>query len=161
VAFGGSVTLYQIGLLKRLKEKNITILDYWKVPPEERRAIFFASLDADAYFCSANAISEEGYYLNVDGAGNRTASTIYGPKRLFIVAGTNKLVPDTESAFARIKEPAPKNCLRMDLKTPCAVDGVCHDCDSPSRACRVYVLTKRPARTMNTTIVLIGEDLGY
>lgn len=161
VAFGGSVTVYQSGLPQILQQKGVTILDYWQVPAEERRSIFLKSLDADAYFCSANAITEEGYYLNVDGAGNRTASTIYGPRRLYIIAGTNKLVADTQAAFARTQECAPKNCIRMGLNTPCAIDSNCHDCDSQSRACRVYVLTKRPARTINTTIVLIGEDLGY
>lgn len=160
-AFGGSVTLSQIGLARLLADKDIDILDYWQVAPEQRREIFLSSLNADGYFCSANAIIEDGSYLNVDGAGNRTASTIYGPKKLYIVAGVNKIVKDIDEAYDRAKIIAPLNCKRMSLSTPCAASGICQDCDSPARACRVFVLTKRPARTVETTIVLINEDLGY
>lgn len=160
-AFGGSETVYQIGLPELLLAKDIDILDFWQVPFSEARELYRRAFDADAYFCSANAITEDGFYLNVDGVGNRTASTIYGPKRLFIIAGINKIVPDVEAAFARLEECAPKNCIRMQRNTPCVKDNLCHDCDSQDRACRVYVLTKRPARTMPTTIVLIDDNLGF
>ena len=160
-AFGGSETLKDIGLAEKLRAKGIDVLDFWAVPIEERRCAFLRSLDADAYFCSANAVTENGYYFNVDGMGNRTASTIYGPRRLFIVAGINKLVADENAAVKRSEIAGPKNCQRMGTKAPCAADGVCHDCASPDRACRVYVLTKRPARTVDTTILLVGEELGY
>lgn len=160
-AFGGSETIKEIGLAERLENMGVELLDFWNVPADQRRAAFIRSLDADAYFCSANAVTEEGHYFNVDGMGNRTASTIYGPHKLFIVAGINKLVKNQEEAFARAEIAGPKNCRRMGTKAPCTADGKCHDCSSPDRACRVYVLTKRPARTVDTTIVLIGEELGY
>ena len=100
-AFGGSVTLSQIKLEQQLSARGISVLDYWQVEPDQRREVFLRSLDADGYFCSANAILEDGSYLNVDGAGNRTASTIYGPHKLFIVAGVNKLVSNLDESICK------------------------------------------------------------
>lgn len=162
VGVGGSVTVRNSGLLERLQKRQITILDHW-LPgqtPAEQKEIFEKGLQADAYLCSANAITEDGYILNVDGRGNRVAAHCYGPKHLYILAGTNKIVPNIEAALKRAEQAAVQNCRAKGFKTPCVETGVCCDCDAPDRSCRAYLLLRRPTRAVPVTIVLIDQELG-
>ena len=157
VGFGGSKTLEALGLYEKLSENN-TVFWHWKEPGREtlRSAAF-----TDVYLCSANAISEDGEILNIDGTGNRLASTVFGHGRVFIVAGTNKLCPDFDSALYRARNVAAvKNCARFGRKTPCQFDGKCHDCRSPERICRALTVLWAPMNGMETEVVLINEDLG-
>ena len=157
VGFGGSKTLEALGLFETLSENN-TVFWHWKAPGKEtlRSAAF-----ADVYLSSANAVSEDGEIFNIDGTGNRVASTLYGHGRLYIVAGTNKICPDFDAALYRARNTAAvKNCARFGKKTPCQVDGKCHDCRSPERICRALTVLWAPMNGVDTEVVLIGEELG-
>ena len=162
VSVGGSVTVRNSGLLERLQERQITILDHWRPgqTQAEQQEIFEKGLQADAYLCSANAITEDGYILNVDGRGNRVAAHCYGPKHLYLLAGINKIVPDIVTALDRVQQAAVQNCRAKGFKTPCVETGVCCDCDSSDRSCRAYLLLRRPTRAVPVTVVLIGQTLG-
>lgn len=162
VSFGGSVTLRQMGLFEKLAAHN-EIYDHWNVPEgmsaNEVRA---KAMTTEAYVASANAISETGEIVNIDGTGNRVASTIFGHKRLYIVAGSNKIAPDLASAIERARNvAAPLNAKRLNRNTPCAIDGKCHDCLSPECICSVMSIHRRPAGGTATEIVLINQELGY
>ena len=159
---GGSLTLQQLGLLEALEAKGVEVIYHYghDLTPAERRFNMRRELMADIYFCSANAITEQGWIFNTDGAGNRVAATILGPEKVYIVASTNKIVSDLAAAERRVAEIAPYNCQRLHFDTPCALTGVCEDCDSPDRSCRVQVTLKRPPRTVDITVVLVDEKLG-
>jgi len=163
VGRGGSVTLEQLGLVKRLQSRGIVVPNPWdgSLSAEQRRMAYRDALFADIFFCSANAVAADGCILSVDGTGNRLAAHLCGPRQLFIVAGVNKLVEDEAAAFARVKYAAPRNCRRLSLQTPCAGTGQCSDCNVSARSCRAYLLLRRPARAVPTTVVLIGEELGF
>mgnify|MGYP000304257414 FL=1 len=158
VGIGGSKTIDQLGLYDRLAEHN-TVWWHWRTPG-------FATLDnaltAPVYLSSANAISEDGEILNIDGTGNRTASLMFGHKKVYIVAGTNKICPDFESALYRARNVAAvQNCRRFpDKNTPCKIDGKCHDCRSRDRICNALEVLWGPMNRMETEIVLIDGDYG-
>ena len=144
VGFGGSKTLDQLGLYELLSQNN-TVYWHWKAPGKEtrRQAAF-----TDVYCCSANAISEDGEIFNIDGTGNR-------------VAGTNKICPDFDAALKRARNTAAvKNAERLDKKTPCRIDGVCHDCHGREGICRALTVLWGPMNGMETEIVLIDGDWG-
>lgn len=157
VAFGGSVTLKEMGLYERLSENN-KVLWHW-VEPEARAA----ARNAEVYLTSVNAAAQSGELVNIDGAGNRVAATLDGHRAVYFVFGENKLTPDPESAIRRAREvAAPLNAQRLGVKTPCAADGKCHDCLSPARICRALsVLWRKPMGTEKCEIVLVRQKLGY
>ena len=157
VGFGGSKTLDQLGLYELLSQNN-TVYWHWKAPGKEtrRQAAF-----TDVYCCSANAISEDGEIFNIDGTGNRLAGTLFGHERVFIVAGTNKICPDFDAALKRARNTAAvQNAARLDKKTPCRIDGVCHDCHGKEGICRALTVLWGPMNGMETEIVLIDGDWG-
>ena len=157
IGFGGSKTLDQLGLYELLSQNN-TVYWHWKAPGKEtrRQAAF-----TDVYCCSANAISEDGEIFNIDGTGNRLAGTLFGHERVFIVAGTNKICPDFDAALKRARNTAAvKNAERLDKKTPCRIDGVCHDCHGREGICRALTVLWGPMNGMETEIVLIDGDWG-
>ena len=157
VGFGDSKTLETLGLYETLAEDN-TVFWHWKTEPNAAR---LAAMTADVYLSSANAISEDGEILNIDGTGNRLAGTLFGHKKLFIVAGGNKICPDFDSALYRARNVAAvKNCARFGKKTPCQTDGKCHDCRSPERICRALTVLWAPMGGTETEVVLINEELG-
>ena len=159
IGIGGSVTVEQMGLGDRLSREN-TVFWHWRQPAAEARKNAMA---AEVYLLSANAVSETGALVNIDGTGNRVAGTLFGPKRCIFVCGINKLCPDLASAIERARNvAAPKNAQRLGRKTPCAVDGKCHDCKAPDRICRALVVHMGvPGGFEKCEIVLIGEELGY
>lgn len=157
VGIGGSKTAEQLGLYEKLSGSN-TVYWHWKAPGAE--TIEKANA-APVYISSANAIAETGEILNIDGKGNRLAGQVYGSKRLFIVAGTNKICPDFDSALHRARNvAATQNNLRFDNNNPCRVDGKCHDCRMPSRICNALLVHWGPMMGMTTQVVLIDEELG-
>ena len=155
VTLGGSMTLKELGFPEAFA--NSTAVHWHWVRPGE----YFQT--PDIYLSSANALSENGEIVNIDGTGNRVSATLYGPKRCIFVCGVNKLRPDLESAVERARGvAAPLNAKRLSVSTPCVMDGKCHDCKSPERICRAMVIHMGPPSGMEKCeIVLIGEPLGY
>ena len=162
VSFGGSMTLKAMGMFEKLSAHN-TIYDHWNVPEgEDADDIRAKAMVTEAYVSSVNGLSETGEIINIDGTGNRVASTIFGHKRLFLVAGYNKIAPTFEDAMWRARNiAAPMNAKRLNRNTPCAVDGKCHDCCSPECICNVICIHKHPARGIETEVILINEVLGF
>ena len=158
VGIGGSKTIDQIGLYDRLTRHN-TVWWHWRTPGFDT---LDHALTAPVYLSSANAISEDGEILNIDGTGNRTASLMFGHKKVYIVAGTNKICHDFESALYRARNVAAvQNCRRFpDKNTPCKIDGKCHDCRSRDRICNALEVLWGPMNRMETEIVLIDGDYG-
>ena len=155
VSLGGSMTFQEMGFPEAFADSTevhwhwVTKGEYYQTP--------------DIYLTSANALSESGEAVNIDGTCNRVAGTLYGPKQCMFVCGINKLCPDLASAVERARNvAAPKNAQRLGTRTPCAADGKCHDCKSPARICRALVVHMgAPKGFEKCEIVLVGESLGY
>lgn len=164
VGVGGSSTVREIDLLSVLQEKGYDLFDHNKpgLSPQEKTAERYKQLTSDIFLTSANAITLKGELVNRDGIGNRVASMVFGPKKVIIVAGINKVVKDIEAADERIKlKAAPLNTKRHELPNPCLKTGECADCQGPDRICRITtIIHKRPPLT-DIHVVIIGEDLGY
>lgn len=164
VGCGGSVTLKELGIPEKAREKGAEILDHGQpgLSPQEKQDIRRKELVCDLFLSSTNAVTIDGYLVNVDGVGNRVAALSFGPKKVIVVVGINKLSSSIDAAFERIRSyAAPMNNKRLALDNPCADAGICKDCNTESRICRVYsVLKKRPTLS-DFTVVLVGESLGY
>jgi len=164
VGIGGSVTVRDIGLVEAIEKQNNPIFMDWGKPLElkEKLKVRKEALTSDVYLTSSNAITLQGQLVNIDGTGNRVSAMIFGPKKVIVVAGVNKLVGTLDEALARIKNIAcPLNGKRLNLKTPCALTGKCADCNSPDRMCKVTVILEKKPSLSDITIVLVGENLGY
>jgi hypothetical protein len=163
VGVGGSVTLAQIGLLEALEKRKIHFIWPQKQGknPEDTRALMQKTFSADIFLSGTNAITEDGKLYNVDATGNRVGAMFIGPKKVIVVSGVNKIVPDIEAAEKRIRWwVGPQNARRLNRKTPCVETGVCGDCSSPDRICNISVtLRKKPVRT-EVVVIIVGEDLG-
>lgn len=164
VGVGGSITIRECGILPRLEEKGCTILDF-KTAQDRREelAVRRAQLSADVFMCSSNAILQSGQLYNVDGVGNRIAAMTFGPPRVYVLAGVNKIVRDLEEARNRVRLYTGPiiNIHREKEKNPCAETGFCVNCTQPTRICTVEVLhTKRPKFT-EFTVLIVGEELGF
>ena len=157
VGIGGCKTAEQLGLYEKLSERN-TVHWHWRVPGQET---LIKANAAPVYISGANAISEDGEILNIDGRGNRLAGQVFGNKKLYVVAGVNKLCPDFASALERARNVAAvQNCRRFEAKTPCKLDDRCHDCRSTDRICRALLVLWGPVMGMEAEVILIDEDLG-
>ncbi len=158
VGIGGSQTAQQLGLYEKLGENN-KVYWHWKEPGSETRKSANA---ADVYISSANAISEDGEILSIDGTGNRLAAQVFGHEKVYIVTGTNKICPDFDSALHRARNTAAvKNCGRFNINTPCKEDGKCHDCRCEDRICNALLVLWGPMMGMETEVIIINEELGY
>lgn len=158
VGIGGSLTAKALALDEKLGKDNTV---YWHWTSKAADTLRCAG-SADVYLTSANAISENGEIVNIDGTGNRLAGQVYGHEKVYIVAGINKLCGDLEDAIHRARHVAAvQNCQRLQKDTPCRVDGRCHDCRSPQRICNALLVLMGPMTGMETEVVLINEDLGY
>lgn len=162
VGDGGSMTLKYSGIIEMLEARNIDYithnqaLDKKSAEAKNRRNFY-----ADYFLTSANAITMNGEIINVDGHGNRVAAMIFGPKKVFIVAGYNKIVADEEAAKVRIQSiAAPINCVRLQRNTPCTIKGSCQDCRSNERICAAYVKINFD-REDRLHVLLVNENLGY
>ena len=149
VGWGGSETIKEIGARAPLESSGKEIRDH--------------QTQMDLFLLSANAMTEDGIIVNIDGTGNRVAASIFGPKRVVYVVGRNKIVPGgVLEAIVRAKKFAcGPNCRRLSKKTPCATLGTCADCDSPDRICKVTAIFDRCPTHTSTLVVLVDEDLGY
>lgn len=161
VGIGGSKTVEALGVYERLMENNTVYWHWFQQPQSEIR---HKAAGAQVYISSANAIAETGEIVNIDGNGNRVASTLFGHERLIIVAGVNKIAEDGAAALYRARNVAsPLNARRLGMKTPCTTGELkCHDCSSPQRICGGVSTLLRPMSGIGETeVVLINEELGY
>ena len=164
VAVGGSETLSELGILEQLRSRRYDFLDRYKegLTREEVTNIFKQSFLADAYLSSCNAITENGELYNVDGNGNRVAAMLYGPDKVIVICGINKIVKDVDEAIKRNREiSAPMNAKRLNKKTPCAKVGYCMNCNSPERICNEYTLIKKQRSSERMHVIFLNENLGY
>lgn len=162
VGFGGSVTLDQIGVLKRLETHNKVLYRFDNPDKKTPLEVMKDALTADVFLTSANGVAQTGEIINIDGNCNRVAGELYGHEKVYIIVGKNKIAPDFDKALWRARNiAAPKNAMRLNKRTPCAVDGVCHDCSSPERICKGLVVLWRKPTNCPYEIVVINEDLGY
>ncbi len=160
--FGGSDTTRKIGLPEALRNSGKTIYDHWGAAKSEDMNIRLLQGRADCFFCSANAISASGEIVNVDGVGNRVNAMTFGVKKVVIVAGMNKVTNDLESALKRIREVAgPMRAKSLGMQTPCAETGICSDCNSPQRICRITTILHRKPMLTDISVILVGEELGF
>jgi hypothetical protein len=162
VSAGGSVTLIQIGVMEALKSRQIQFITPIQAKSdEERLELTRKSFSADIFLSGTNAVTEDGKLYNVDATGNRVGAMVIGPKKVIVVCGVNKIVPNIEGAEERVRYWAgPQNAKRLKRKTPCTETGFCADCASPERICNIRVtLAKKPIRT-EVEVILVGESLG-
>ena len=163
VGLGGSVTLHQMEVFAMLSEHNTV---YWHDEKPSDMTVMetrTAATRADIYISSVNGISENGEIVNIDNTGNRVAAISYGPAKVYLVTGVNKIAANLEEAIYRARNVAgPLNAQRLKRKTPCAVKGdKCYDCNSPERICRnLSVLWDKPTGA-EYEVILIQEELGY
>lgn len=162
VGIGGSVTVQELGLYDSLSAHN-TVYWHWRVPDGSSEGELRAkAAGADVYLSSVNALAETGEIINIDGHGNRVASTIYGPKKIYLIVGRNKLAADYDAALYRARNiAAPRNARRLGAKTPCAEKGDrCYDCKSPGRICRSLSVFWAAPNGAKYEVVLIDRELG-
>ena len=162
VAFGGSITLQQMGLAEKLESHN-ELFWHWKVKEGATPAeTLNAARSAEVYVTSVNGLAQSGELINIDGTGNRVAAMLYGHKKVYFVVGSNKIAPDYESALHRARNiAAPLNAKRLSRKTPCVEGGRCFDCSSPERICRGLAVLWEKMGGSDMEVVLINEELGY
>ncbi len=164
VAFGGSQTAKQLNLQQMVLDLGATILDHnaTGLSDEEKLEVMRSQQTCDVFICSSNAISLQGELFNIDGHGNRVAAMAFGPRRVIVIAGVNKLVADEEAAWQRIRTiAAPINFKRLNRPNPCAKHGVCMNCNLPTRGCNIYVATRRKPPLMEFSVIIINESLGF
>lgn len=162
VGVGGSMTLKDMGMYESLSAHN-AVYWHWYPQPDPVDPAGATAATAEVYLSSVNGLAESGEIINIDGTGNRVASMLYGHKRLYLVAGINKIAENYEAALWRARNVAsPKNAQRLDRKTPCAAKAErCYDCKSPERICRGLAVLWTPMNGVYTEVVLIGEELGF
>jgi len=163
VSWGGTMTVNQLGIKEALYARGQKIIDRDTAKsPEEREALTKEGMFCGTYLMSANAISETGELVNIDGMANRVAALCYGPKSVVVVAGMNKVAPTLEAAISRARHiAAPMNSQRFEGKTPCAVTGQCADCVSPECICNQIVITRGVRQAGRIKVVLVGGDFGF
>ena len=162
VSWGGVMTVDELGIKDRLRQRNQPVIDRDTAKtPEERMAMLHQALGCDTFLMSSNAISEDGQLVNIDGLGNRVAARCFGPKQVIVVAGMNKVAADLDGAIARARHiAAPANAQRFNGKTPCSANGQCADCTSPDCICAQMVVTRFCKVPGRIKVVLVGEELG-
>jgi len=162
VGIGGSATLREINLIEALTARGNTVFEHWSQPEENVTSIMRKQLNSDVFVASSNAVTEDGKLVNIDKAGNRVAAMIFGPKNVILVIGINKIVKDLEEGMRRLRNiAAPMNAKRRGDRTPCATTGICTDCETSDRVCRIItIMEKKPSRT-DMTLILVGEELGF
>lgn len=164
VSVGGSISLFETELIDLLRSGRYEFLDRYKenLTPADMKEIYRKSFFCDTYFASANAITEKGEIYNVDGNGNRVAAILYGPEKVILIVGVNKIVSDVEEAIKRNKEiSGPANAKRLNTATPCAKVGKCMDCSSNDRICCEYTLIKRQRTSNRIHVIFVNESIGF
>lgn len=164
VGIGGSQTLRQAGVVELFEQGDYTFYNRYRdrLTPGDIRRLYIQSFDADAYLTSANAVTMDGKLFNIDGNGNRVAAMLYGPRRVIVVAGINKIVADVDAAIERARQhAAPQNARRLDRGTPCVQLGRCVDCYHKNRICNDFVLIAGQSDPDRVKVILVNETLGF
>lgn len=163
VSWGGTMSAKEIGLFEALHSGNYTVLDREeKQTPEEKQEIARQALDCDVFIGSANALSEDGIMVNIDGNANRVAAYAFGPKTVLLIVGMNKVVKTETDAMSRARnEAAPINAQRFGIETPCVKNGSCFDCKSPQCICCQILVTRFSREPKRTKVILVDENLGF
>lgn len=175
VSVGGSMTLFECGVIDHLRSGRYDFQDRYKdgLTRPEMEEIYRKAFFADTYISSTNAVTENGELYNVDGNSNRVAAICYGPKSVIIIVGYNKIVEDIDAAVSRVKRTAaPANCVRLSCQTYCSEKGECMSlqsgdsemasgCNSPARICCSYVVSGCQRVKDRIKVIIVGEELGY
>lgn len=165
MSWGGSGTFVECGLYRQLRNReDIAVIDTYDpaLSDAEKMERRRQALLVDVFFTSANAVTESGHLVNLDMIGNRVAALTFGPRHVVVLIGRNKIVPDLENAWDRIKNfAAPLNTMRLDKKTPCRTTSFCQDCNSPDRICNTWTITEKSFPKQRVKIVLVNENLGF
>jgi len=166
IGVGGSVTIRnELGIVDLLRKRGNYVCDHHDVfeAPVRRLEVKRQQRGMDVFLSSINALTSEGVLVNLDGGGNRIAGMCCGPKRVIVIAGTNKIVDSLDMAIHRTRHHAAVlNAMRLKRNTPCVKTGACSDCDSPERICAaLLILLKKPADIDKFTVILINEELGF
>ncbi len=164
VGLGGSMSLAELKLRERFEEAGKTLLVHAKpgLTPEERLDVMRRQGSCDLFLTSTNALTLKGQLVNIDATGNRVCAMAFGPGKVVVVAGSNKIVSDLDAGLRRVREVAcPPNARRLGFNTPCARTGVCSDCNSTDRICRITTIIERRPRVTDLKVCLINEELGY
>ncbi|MBQ3146404.1 MAG: lactate utilization protein [Oscillospiraceae bacterium] len=162
VGWGGAMSCSQIGLLDALRQGEYRVFDRDRAQtPEEKEMAVRSSLNADVFLTGANGLSLDGQMVNIDGTGNRVAAIIYGPKKVLVVAGMNKVMDTLDEAVRRARTiAAPLNQQRFCLNNPCTVTGTCGDCKSETCICNQILITRHCRPVGRIQFIIVGEDLG-
>ena len=162
VSNGGSVSLAETGVMDLMRSGEYRFLDREGLSGDELGRVYRDAFSADAYFASANAVTDAGEIFNVDGNGNRVAAIAFGPKKVILVVGCNKLVADLHEAETRLETlAAPANTKRLSCATPCRETGVCAHCHSPARVCCTYTVQRFQRQKGRIHVILVAEPLGF
>ena len=160
---GGCMSAHEIGLVTALKNGNYDFVDRDAAKtPEEKRKIMLKGYDADFFLTSANAMTEDGVMVNIDGNSNRVSMIAQGPKKVLCIVGMNKICDDVDGAMKRARNvAAPINAQRFGLQTPCAKTGSCMNCKSPDTICCQFLITRFSRHKDRIHVILVGEPLGF
>lgn len=160
VTMGGAMSAHEIGLVEALKGPDYNFIDRDKTA--DKRAAMLAAYDADFFLSSANAMTEDGIMINVDGNANRVSAIAQGPKKVIFIVGMNKITKDVDSAMKRARNvAAPINAQRFGLSTPCTATGSCMDCKSPDTICCQILITRYSRHKERIHVILVNDNLGF
>ena len=160
VTMGGAMSAHEIGLVEALKGPDYNFIDRDKAT--DKRAAMLAAYDADFFLSSANAMTEDGIMINVDGNANRVSAIAQGPKKVIFIVGMNKITKDVDSAMKRARNvAAPINAQRFGLSTPCTSTGLCMDCKSPDTICCQILITRYSKHKDRIHVILVNDNLGF
>jgi L-lactate utilization protein LutB len=160
VPMGGAVSAHEIGLVDALKKGNYNFID--RNACADKRAAMLAAYDADVFLASANAITEDGIMVNIDGNSNRVSAIAQGPRKVVFIVGMNKVCPDPDTAMKRARNvAAPINAQRFGLNTPCCKTGACMDCKSPDTICCQFLITRFSRHKDRIHVILVNGNLGF
>ena len=160
VTMGGAMSAHEIGLTEAVRSPEYRFLD--RDQAADKRAAMLAAYDADVFLSGANAITEDGVLVNIDGNANRVSAIAQGPKKVIFIVGMNKVCPDADAALKRARTvAAPINAQRFGLSTPCAKTGSCMDCKSPDTICCQFLITRYSRHPGRIHVILVNDNLGF
>lgn len=160
VTMGGAMSAHEIGLVDAIKDGDYDFID--RDAYEDKRAAMLAAYDADVFLSSANAITEDGVLVNIDGNANRVSAIAQGPKKVVFIVGMNKVCPDVDAACKRARNvAAPINAQRFGLQTPCTKTGACANCKSDDTICCQFLITRYSRHEGRIHVVLVNDNLGF